>query len=118
MAGGRCATAAAECAMGSTVRKCDANRGCAKVRLHSPDVAPGVSPAVARRAVARPEKGIEILPQAIGRSSFAIDRPLQERPANQRLRGAREPRGVALFDLMGPDRFVEEAPDLGVHRLR
>src|SRR5262245_14710344 len=62
------------------------------------------------------EEHLDVLPQARGGGTVAIDRPLQQRPAHHRLHGAREPRGIAWYQSAGHNRVVEQPFHLGVHR--
>src|SRR5438128_1158570 len=77
-----------------------------------------MAPALAWWAVARLEQGIQVLTHPLRCFAVAIDRPLKQRAADDRLHGAGEATRVALLELAGGDRLLEQLFDLRVHRAR
>jgi hypothetical protein len=65
--------------------------------------------------MARLEKGFQILTQAVGGLPIAIDGPLEQRPADQPLDGARKAGGVTALQLPARHRLVEERLQPCVH---
>src|SRR5437763_9821530 len=73
---------------------------------------------LAWRTVPRLEQCIQILAQPLDDLRVAIDRPLQQRAADERLDGAREAHRIAPLQLAGVDRFVEQRFQLPLHGAR
>src|SRR5437660_4345586 len=73
---------------------------------------------LARRTVPRLEQCIQILAQPLDDLRVAIDRPLQQRAADERLDGAREAHRIAPPQLAGVDGFVEQRFQLALHGAR
>src|SRR5712692_859598 len=79
------------------------------------DFAPWMTPSLPGRAVTWTKKGIQIFMDALEDRAVPVDGPLQHRAAEERLDGARQLPRVAILELAGGDRLVEQLGDFRTH---